>query len=606
MAGIFGFINKSKKYNSEQISEGLKVAATQGFDNPAKSFLSKEKSVGIGFAAPYFNSSWPQTSKNGAYVFQLFGEIFLPDSSLLSEKNFENGFLYPFLKSGKDFLLKLDGAFIFSLYDKNNDEMILCNDPFGNFSLHYYFEQDLFIFSSQIHAITKTLQKKAFDEQGLNEFVGLGYNLNNRTYYKDIKRLQAAEIVKASQTKLSSSKYYIPNYTYNNETQKSIIIIKDAISSSIKKRIENHNSIGAAITGGFDSRVTWGIIDHLNCTKKVKAFTHGLEDSRDISIARKISSKLKLNHKTLIFDKDFIKTLPSIWEKFTFMTEGLVPITAAHACRSWEFSKRNYKLLLDSHGGALYRRQFMKVAEKRINSSLPLPDQFVHFIKSPLLNSGLLKEHFQYSTLVMIKKSLDQYFESTNHIENIADKIDYFYINQISANRYSYAGNAQMNWVLLAHPFLNLQAFNAVQKLSPQHRRNQSIYRYIVNETSKQLKSFYLENMGMPAPYHGFTFFRYFPMVYELVLQNSLKKVNEIAYHKFSLRKFVTDYDLFFRVNFKEIKEILLRENSVFFDIVEKKELENLVKKAGDNHSYKLSSWANLITLKLFFDVFHK
>ncbi|GBD86571.1 asparagine synthetase B [bacterium BMS3Abin03] len=432
----------------------------------------------------------------------------------------------------------------------------------------------------------------------------MGFSLSGNTYYTGIKRLQPAEIIKVSKRNISSEKYYVPQYKYDATVKENTELIKNAFISSIEKRLNNYNSVGAALTGGYDSRVTWAVINHLNKKNLVKAFTHGLKESRDITIANKIANKLKLDHEINIFDDRFVESLPGLWEPFVRLTEGLIPVTNAHDIKSWELGKQNYRLLLDSHGGALYRRQFMKVAERRIKNSDSLTDQFFEYVKSPLLNLNLLKDDYKHEAITNSKTALKKYFDSIDHIENTGDKIDLFYIHQLSANRYSLAGNAQMNWVMLAHPFLNLDSFTAVQKIPLRYRKNQYIYRYIVNTTFKKLKSFYLENMGLPAPYFGFTYFRYFPMVYELILQRTIAKKNNSIYKKLSLRKSATDYDLFFRINFKQVEEILLRENDLFFDIIDKNNLEQFLKNAENNYAYKLSALSNLITFKLFLDIF--
>jgi hypothetical protein len=605
MAGIFGFYLKSESLHSLNIVNALIRNAKHHFEYSSNYLIMDNKKVCLGFAHPFLNSSWPVKSRDGNFVFQLFGEIFLPDGSLLSDKNFESAFLLPFIEMKEHFLNSLEGNFIFVLFDEREKSFILANDPFGNFALHYVYNKDLFIFSTQIHGITDVLPEKQWDQQGLDEYLGLGFTLNGRTYYRNIKRLQPSEIITVTPTNLSSTKYYIPKYKHNNQVANNIQSIKNALISSIKRRLENYDSVGAALTGGFDSRVTWAIINYLNQKDQVTAFTHGLEESRDISIAKRIASKLDIYHKIKIFDRPFIKELPFIWEFFTRLTEGMMPVTEAISLPSWEFCSQYFKVLLDSHGGALYRRQFMKVAEKKINHSKDFAEQIFHYIKSPLLNFNLLNSEIQHSAISASMKALQEYFDLSSEIKDPGDKIDLFYIHVISGNRYSFAGNAQMNWIQLSHPYLSLDAFDSVQKISPYFRRNQSIYRTIINETYPAVKSFYLENMGLPAPYFGFTYLRYFPMIYEYFLQKSVLKINHSLYKKISLRKFVTNYDMFFRINEVQVREILLRHNHNFFGMINKSRLESLLKHIFEKTYPDSSQLSNLITLKLFYDIFH-
>ena len=602
MAGIFGYKIFSNVFDPSEIKNCLMIRAQQDFQHPAKHISIMPDRAGIGFALPYGDNSWPVKSDDGNFYFQVFGEIILPDGSRLIADNFQTKFLKPFLNSGKEFLRKLTGAYVFALYDQKNKTFTLINDPFGNFSLYYFSDNRLTIFSSQLHAITEILKDNQWDAKGFGQYLGLGFSMNGPTMYKNIKRLQAAEIITLSKDNIQSERYYIPNYTADGNVKEETVNIKNAIVSAIQNQLNNYDAIGAAITGGFDSRVTWSVIKTLNGLDKVTAFTHGLPDSRDIRIAKRLANMLGLHHQVKEFDRAFIRHLPNLWEPFVKMTEGQVPITAAYALDSWKFGQNHYQLLLDSHGGALYRRQFMKVTEKKIDDSRPFAEQFFQFVKSGLIKLNVLKPDVQQDAIRQSLFGLNEYFESVKNNKSKGDKTDLFYIHQVSANKYSVAGNAQMNWLLLSHPYLNPDAFRAVQRIPAHYRENQSIYRYIINQTNEQMKKVWLENMGMPAPYFGFVYLRYLPMIYELLLQKSVARVNESLYKMLTLRYFVTDYNLFFRVNYNKIKEILLRPNTAFFNYVEKDKIEKLIHHININPKYKLLTLSELITLKLFFD----
>ena len=172
MAGIFGFLNNFDSLNPQFIAKTLRDRAKGSFSYPSNSILFDNRRACLGFAAPYTHNSWPLKSRDGNFIFQIFGEIFLPDGSLLSATNFDHNFLYPFNKSPNNFLRSIDGNFVFALYDKVRKQMYLVNDPFGNFPVHYSNNSDLFIFSTQIHAITEVLKQRQWDEQGFSEFIG--------------------------------------------------------------------------------------------------------------------------------------------------------------------------------------------------------------------------------------------------------------------------------------------------------------------------------------------------------------------------------------------------------------------------------------------------
>jgi len=605
MAGIFGFEIYKDKYNPISITKTLLNGAKQNFNHISDIKYLLPGKAALGFAMPYGNSFWPLKSRDGRYYFQLFGEIILPNGKRLDHINFQDNFLIPYLKSPDDFLHQLKGAFVFILFDKQNYTFTLINDPFGNFSLYYYIDREILLISSQLHSIRNILKMKQWDEKGLGQYLGLGYTMNGVTLYRDIKRVQAAEKVVLSLNNTEKFYYFIPEYSADDNVKGTIEKIKTALITSIDLQLRNYSDIGAALTGGFDSRVTWAVIRNLGNADRVTAFTHGLKNSRDIRIAKRIAANFNLNHKIKIFDDVFIKSLPDVWSSFVFMTEGLVPVTAAHATASWNSGKNSYEMLLDSHGGALYRRQFMKVARKRISDSLPFTDQFFKFNKSGLLKLDILKSDIRREAEKHSLNGLYEYFTSIKSNKNTSDKIDLFYIHQISANKYSVSGNVQMNWLRLSHPFLDPDAFKAVQTIPAKYRHNQSIYKYIIDQADKEMKEYSLENMGMPAPYRGFTYLRYGPMIYERLLQKSLAKVSKPLYDMLTLRHFTTDYDLFFRLNFYAVKEILTNPNQNFFVLVDEHKLESLIRRVEHDQTYRLSTLSELITLKLYFDLLY-
>lgn len=606
MAGIFGFLQFDKVIDGERSCLTLLQTAKQNFSHPSNYFLEKDKNSALGYSLPYIQGNWPLTSNDGNYYFQLFGEIILPDGSLLDQNNFDDYFLKPFLKDPENLLNMIDGAFIFALYNKPEKEFTIVSDTFGNFSLHYIFKQNLFVFSSQMQGIIKILGNSEWDSKGLNQFLGLGLTLNGRTVYKNIFRLEPATLLKVNSKGITTYIYSKPFYHPEFNLNENVNIIRQSIIDSIHNRLKNHDNIGAALTGGYDSRVTWGIINYLGHAEKVVAFTHGLPQSHDVRISQRIARHLKLNHVVQIIDHEFIQKLPELWNKFTLLNEGVNPITSAHALLSWELSSHNFKVLMDSHGGALYRRQYMKVFEKKIRNRPDFFRQIYDSLKTPLIMQFLSDNDHSKVIMKDCLEGLGIYFDKLKEILLPGDKIDLFYIQQVSGMKYSCAGNVQMNYVILAHPFLNLKAFKAVQKIQVPIRRKHLIYKNIVNFTAPELKHFPLENMGFRVPYFGFTSLRYVPMVYELILGKLRSALSEELYQNLSLRRFVTDYDLFFKIHFEKIRDILLRNNDTFFNIFDRKKLENFLYQQELQKSYKLTDLTNLLSFKLLLDIFHK
>ena len=393
--------------------------------------------------------------------------------------------------------------------------------------------------------------------------------------------------------------YYKPEYKPNKNFIESSVHVNQ-FTSAVKFRLQNDN-IMAALTGGLDTRATWSVIHSLGKSETITAVTHGMPNCRDISISEKITEILGVRHLIYFLDDDFIRKLPQYWLKLTDLGEGSIPLSSAHALAYWQFCSQFGKIILDSHGGALYRRQYMKFAGHILNKSQRFIDTFFDFISTPIFRSNLLDKSFRNEIENACKKSLTEYFESIDYVESTGAKIDLFYIHQISAFKYSVAANVQQNYIGVHHPFLNAKLFSRIQKIPESFRSKNWLHKKIIETYNSNLESIWLDNMGLPAPYWGFEKFKYLPMLYE----RSIEKIPKIFYQyfqKLSIKKFVTDYRIFLLKNEKFAREVLLDLNPVFYDFFKKEKVEKHLDLFNRGNTSLADEILQLLGFKLFLD----
>jgi len=603
MAGIFGFFNLNEQADPEEKISILQQKSDQDFNHPSNIIMTKN--FALGYSLPHYDKSWPLTDKDNNFVYQKMGEIYFSDHKPVSKFNFENQFLSQFLNSPNTFLNSINGAYIFILFDKLKNELYIVNDPFGNFALYYYSDGNGIIFSCQIHGIIDVLKSKEWNIAGLHQYLGVGFPMNGDSLYKNIFKLEPATIIRFSDKGIRKSSYYKPRFIPSGNPEENISQISDSLTDIIEKNIAAYDKIGAALTGGFDSRITWGIILNKNLQEQVKAYTHGLKSSYDMEIALKIAGKLKLNHITQEFDHKLIEKLPDLWYKFTEMNEGINPVCGAFTIAVWEFSKNHFSTIIDSHGGAIYRRSLWKFAEKRFDKNKSFTKQFYNLLISPLINFPFVNEDLKKAIKQEVNTALNIFREQWKNEEEPGNLFDLFYLYQTSALKYSNAANVQLNYMRIVHPFLNLKAFNAVQRINLSLRRNQYIYRKIVSRTCPDLEKFFMENMGFKIPYFAANSLRYIPMAYEKVLEKVMVKTDIQMLKNFSVKRFVTDHNLFYKINFSHINDILMRKNDTFFDLIERRNLEDYLQKITNKKAFNYACLDSLLTFKLYLDSFH-
>lgn len=528
MAGIFGFVRRSRSFDPLRSTTLLTDEVKQGFDHPNNSYLNSDQTLCLGYAFPhhYGRVEWPLGITEHKRL-QVFGELFLPNNEQLDSHN-AHILVEALEEQGVEYLLSCDGSFLIAVADMEKKEIILYNDPFGNFAMYYADAPEAVVFATQMKAIASVLPEyKQWDEEGFAQYIGIGQTLNGRTLYQGIKKLLPGYSLKVTKNNFTLKQYFKAEY---KEIASEIPHILEGTYSELRQavaiRIPRSGAL-TALSGGFDTRVIWSLIDALGLNSHSKAYTHGLLDSTDIVIARKIAAQLQVDHEEFLLEDHFFATLPDLWSKTITLTEGGATIDAAVVLAAWQRLQGRYKILIDGHGGAHYRRQVSKGREKLKRSDETDSEFILKCLGSPLRISSLLNEDVRRNATTAALNGIDECLGAFGNPQ-LGDAIDLFYLNTISGERYAAIANAQMNYIGLSHPFLSVRAFQYALRLSMSHRTKNSIHRYIVAKSGAGLNALSLDNMGMRVPYSGFEYLRYIPMLWEKIIQVAAKSIPSV------------------------------------------------------------------------------
>lgn len=86
-------------------------------------------------------------------------------------------------------LSKLNGFFSFCIFDKQEQSLFLARDRFGIKPLLYLFDEDKFIFSSEMKSLVKYGIDKEIDYASLHAYLQLNYIPAPDTIFKRVKKL---------------------------------------------------------------------------------------------------------------------------------------------------------------------------------------------------------------------------------------------------------------------------------------------------------------------------------------------------------------------------------------------------------------------------------
>jgi asparagine synthase (glutamine-hydrolysing) len=106
-----------------------------------------------------------------------------------------------FVKNRTDFVLELNGAFAFAIYDRTENELYIYRDRLGIKPLYYIQNFDSFAFGSELKSlitIPKVRENLNIDNNAIGYYFHLGYIPSPHTIYQNIYKLEQGSMLRFS------------------------------------------------------------------------------------------------------------------------------------------------------------------------------------------------------------------------------------------------------------------------------------------------------------------------------------------------------------------------------------------------------------------------
>ncbi len=287
------------------------------------------------------NGRQPMITEDGDLAIVFNGEIFNFQSlkfelcrrgCKFKSKTDTEVLLYGYKKFGRKILDKLDGQFVFCIYDKKKNEFFLARDRLGVNPLYYYFDGEKFIFGSELKVILEAGIKKEIDRFALNYYFMYGYTPRERSIIKNcFKLLPAHYLVFSLDKKNIERKERYWNFEFvdeiKDETEAKKLILKQ-LEKSVRSRMVADVPVGAFLSGGVDSSAVVAMMSRY--TKNLNTFSVKFDhDEFDESkYAKIVSEKFNTRHHEVEFSardiRDLILKLPYHYDE-PFADPSMIP-----------------------------------------------------------------------------------------------------------------------------------------------------------------------------------------------------------------------------------------------------------------------------------------
>jgi asparagine synthase (glutamine-hydrolysing) len=319
ITGIFAF-NLVGKFNRVHVT-----AATMALNKRGPDFqdIYTDEWIGLGHrrlsiidTTECGNQPMWDESKRYGIVFngEIFNYLELRDELVAKGVNFHSHsdtevLLYLFIRDKEKCLQRLNGFFSFCIYDKQEQSFFVARDRYGIKPLLYVFDEDKFLFASEMKSIIQYGIEKDIDYTSLYTYFQLNYIPAPATIFQKVKKLMPGHYLKIQRQKIEEGVYYtIPfdgNQNSHIEYDQAKEKLKQLLEDSVKRRLISDVPLGAFLSGGIDSSV----ITALAAKHKpdLHTFSIGFRDEKffdETAYAKLVAKHFKTDHTVFSLTND--------------------------------------------------------------------------------------------------------------------------------------------------------------------------------------------------------------------------------------------------------------------------------------------------------------
>lgn len=205
-----------------------------------------------------------------------------------------------YIREKENCLSKLNGFFAFCVYDKQEQTFFVARDRYGIKPLLYLFDEDKFLFSSEMKSMLRYGIDKELDYTSLQTYLHLNYIPPPHTIFNQVKKLLPGHYLKVGRKKLERGQFYSiaekaepSSLTYNQAKTE----LKNLLNDSVQRRLVADVPVGAFLSGGVDSSVIAALaVKH---KPDLHTFSIGFRDDKffdETVYANAVAKHLKTDH----------------------------------------------------------------------------------------------------------------------------------------------------------------------------------------------------------------------------------------------------------------------------------------------------------------------
>ena len=272
-----------------------------------------------------FGATESGANPGGAIDLVLAGEYFgEPRGSLLQR----------YEQAGESAIVELNGLFSGLIIDRRHSRALLFNDRYGVERVYVHQDEHATSFASEAKALLCVLPStRAFDDEGVAQFLTFGCPIEGRTLFRGIRLLEGGSLWTFEGRSCRKRAYFTAS-EWESQPALSAEDFQSEFESTFKRALPRYvageSRIGISLTGGLDTRMIMACLPALSPPPICYTFAGLQGKTLDVRIAERVASECGLEHQVLRIAPDFLSNFASYVDRTVYATDGCAGSGAAH------------------------------------------------------------------------------------------------------------------------------------------------------------------------------------------------------------------------------------------------------------------------------------
>ncbi len=228
----------------------------------------------------------------------------------------------------------MNGLFSGLLIDRRQRRAFLFNDRYGVERIYWHETNSEYYFASEAKALLCILPElRAFDEEGVAQFLTFGCTLDGRTLFRGVHLPPGGSVWSFENGKCDKRKYFSPGMWESQPTLTAEAFqsrFQETFKRILPRYLESDSKIGISLTAGVDSRMIMACLPQTGEKPICYTFSGEKRDTLDAQLAARVAEACGLEHQILRIGPDFFSDFASHVDRTVYVTDGSLGSLGAH------------------------------------------------------------------------------------------------------------------------------------------------------------------------------------------------------------------------------------------------------------------------------------